>query len=100
MTEDEVLALLVAGVREVLGADPEDLRLGTNPPASAWRSVRFDEDLHADSLDLVEIVEGVERTLARRGLRVALPDDALSGMGSLGDAAARMTAAARQAEGT
>lgn len=100
MTEDEVLALLVAGVREVLGVDPEDLRLGTDPPPSAWRQVRFDEDLHADSLDLVEVVEGVERTLARRGLRVALPDDALSGMVSLGEAAARMSAAAQEAKGT
>ncbi|MPZ73031.1 MAG: acyl carrier protein [Nitriliruptorales bacterium] len=48
---------------------------------------RFDEDLHADSLDLVEVVENVEQALRDRGYQVAVDDDALLGARTVGEAA-------------
>jgi acyl carrier protein len=54
--------------------------------AAGWRDVRFDQDLHADSLDLVEVVEGVERDLRRRGLAVSVADADLADLETVGDA--------------
>ena len=82
----EVLELLQARLRAVLGDDVD-----TAPTA------RFDEDLHADSLDLVEVVEGVERALAERGLQVHLPDDELLGLQTVGEAADALAREARPA---
>jgi acyl carrier protein len=84
MTKDEVLELLVRRLRTVLALD-EDV------PADA----RFDEDLHADSLDLVEVVEGVERDLRGCGIAVHLPDDALVRLRTVGEAAAVIAAHAQ-----
>ena len=84
MTADDLLALVVERVRVVL-----DL-----PADRVSASSRFDEDLHADSLDLVEVVESVERTLAREGMQVALADDELLTLATVGDAAERLAAAA------
>jgi acyl carrier protein len=53
---------------------------------------RFDEDLHADSLDLVEVVEGVEQALRERGYTVTVDDDALLGSQTVGEAAQHIAA--------
>ena len=79
-----VLDLVVERVRTVL-----DLPAERVTPDS-----RFDEDLHADSLDLVEVVESVERVLGKRGITVSLPDDELLALTTVGEAAHRIAAAA------
>ena len=58
------------------------LALDDLPSADA----RFAEDLQADSLDLVEAVEGVERALARRGITALLRDDVLRTLSTVRDA--------------
>jgi acyl carrier protein len=83
---DEVRRLVVARLVSVLALDGE-----------VDGDARFDEDLHADSLDLVEVIEGVERDLAARGLEVALADDELLDLETVGDAVRRIHAAATTA---
>ena len=56
-------------------------------PAGVTRDTRFREDLHADSLALVEIVEIVEETLAphaRAGFHIE--DEDLDGLTTVGEA--------------
>jgi acyl carrier protein len=83
ITPDEVQHLLVTRLRTVLAHEGD---------ISA--AARFDEDLHADSLDLVEVIEGVERDLAERGLTAALDDEELLELETVGDAVRRIHAAA------
>ena len=85
ITAQEVLALLVERIAGVLAVD--GMAIGAD--------TRFDEDLHADSLDLVEVVEGVERELRARGVAVGLPDAELVALRTVGDAATRIAASAR-----
>ncbi len=56
MNADQVLAVVAEAVATVLEV----------PASSVTRETRFTEDLRADSLALVEIVEIVEETLAPR----------------------------------
>ena len=79
-TTTDVLSLLAERITVVLGLD--------GPPVTA--STRFDEDLHADSLDLVEVVEGVERALRDRGFTLSVDDDALLAAETVGQAADRI----------
>ena len=81
-TADDVLSLLAERITTVLGVD--------SPPVTA--DTRFDEDLHADSLDLVEVVESVERTLRDRGFSLSVDDDALLAAETVGQAADRIAA--------
>ncbi|MDX6265293.1 MAG: acyl carrier protein [Frankiales bacterium] len=76
MTADQLLDLLRSAVVTVLEVDPAGLK----------RSTRFVEDLKADSLALVEIVEIVEDDLTRTrpGFRIA--DEDLDRLRTLGDA--------------
>ena len=78
----EVLALLAERITVVLGLDD----------TSVTAQTRFDEDLHADSLDLVEVVESVERTLRERGYAVTVADDELLVVPTVGEAAQRIAA--------
>ena len=74
---DEVLAVVRAAVVTVLEVDP----------ATVTPATRFREDLQADSLALVEIVEIVEETLtplARPGFH--LEDDDLDALTTVGGA--------------
>ena len=60
-------------------------RASTRPPST--RETRFREDLEADSLALVEIVEIVEETLAPRARPgFHLEDEDLDGLATVGDA--------------
>lgn len=79
---DQVLGLLVTRFATVMGVPAEQITAET----------RFDEDLHADSLDLVEVVEGVERDLREGGDPAALGDDELLGLQTVGEAAAAIAA--------
>ena len=81
-TSADVLSLLAERITTVLGLD--------GPPVTA--DTRFDEDLHADSLDLVEVVESVERTLRDRGFSLSVDDDALLAAETVGQAADRIAA--------
>ena len=81
-TAADVLLLLTERITTVLGVD--DL--------SVTADTRFDEDLHADSLDLVEVVESVERTLRDRGFSLSVDDDALLAAETVGQAADRIAA--------
>jgi acyl carrier protein len=76
VTAEQVLDLLRSAVARVLEVDE----------ASLGRSTRFVDDLRADSLALVEIVEIVEEDLIRTqpGFRIA--DEDLDRLLTLGDA--------------
>ncbi|HVE98312.1 MAG TPA: acyl carrier protein [Mycobacteriales bacterium] len=75
-TADQVLAVLREAAEVVLEVDPTTVR----------RESRLVEDLGADSLAVVEIVEIVEERLADRlGVRVHVDDDALDRVATLGD---------------
>lgn len=87
VTRQEILDLLVAGLARVLDTDPSEIDEGT----------RFEEDLQADSLDLVEVVEGVEGRLRARGIDGRLAEEALVTLRTVGDAADRLLGACSQA---
>jgi acyl carrier protein len=87
IASDDVLALVLARVRGVLGLGPDQVRAGS----------RLAEDLHADSLDLVEVVEGVERDLLARGVAAAVPDAELLTLASVADVANSVWRSARPA---
>ncbi len=77
MTADEVLAVVQGAIATVLEVEP----------ATVTRETRFKDDLKADSLALVEIVEIVEETLApkaRPGFRIE--DEDLDGLTTVGEA--------------
>ena len=77
MTAEQILAVVQEAVATVLERDP----------ATVTRATRFKEDLKADSLALVEIVEIVEETLlplARAGFHIE--DEDLDAMVTVGDA--------------
>lgn len=76
-TSAEVLGLLIARTARVMGVDA----------ATVSSASRFDEDLHADSLDLVEVMEGMDRDLRARGQQVGLSDAQLLGLRTVGEAA-------------
>ena len=76
-TPEEVLEVVRSAVATVLERDP----------ATVTRATRFREDLEADSLALVEIVEIVEETLAplaRPGFHIE--DEDLDGLVTVGEA--------------
>ncbi len=75
-TAGEVLSLLSDKITVVLGLD-----------TGVTADTRFDEDLHADSLDLVEVVESVEKALREQGYSLTVDDDALLGARTVGEAA-------------
>ena len=75
---EEVLGVLRRACATVLEVDA----------AGIGRDTRFVEDLHADSLALVEIVEIVEEELAPRvGSGFHLDDEQLDGLSTVGEAA-------------
>ena len=77
LSADEVLAVVQQAVATVLEREP----------ASVTRETRLREDLQADSLALVEIVEIVEESLApqaRAGFHIE--DEDLDGLTTVGEA--------------
>ena len=77
LAPDEVLAVVRGAVVTVLEV----------PAETVTRETRFREDLEADSLALVEIVEIVEETLAPRARPgFHLEDDDLDALTTVGDA--------------
>ena len=77
LTAEQVLALVQRACVTVLELDP----------ASVSRQTRFVEDLQADSLALVEIVEIVEEELAPRApAGFHIEDEELDGLTTVGEA--------------
>lgn len=77
MTPDEIHNLVTAHLTEVLALD--------EPPSS---DAELEADLHADSLDLVEVVEAVERQLEAAGHPVTLPEERLLSLVTVADVVA------------
>jgi acyl carrier protein len=76
VTPDEVLSVVQGSVATVLEVEP----------ASVTRELRFVEDLRADSLALVEIVEILEEALVRAHPGFAIADEDLDDLRTVGDA--------------
>jgi acyl carrier protein len=71
MTRDEVFALIQKRLAELIECPPESIQLTT----------RLEEDLEADSLDLVELAMALEEELS-----LEIPDEELEGIRTVGDA--------------
>ena len=77
MTAEQVLAVVQAAIATVLEVDP----------TTVTRETRFRDDLQADSLGLVEIVEIVEEELAPRARPgFHIEDEDLDGLRTVGEA--------------
>ena len=76
MTADQLLDLMRSAVATVLEVDPAGLQ----------RSTRFVDDLKADSLAIVEIVEIVEEDLIRTRPGFRIDDQDVDRLVTLGDA--------------
>ena len=77
VTHDEVLAVVQGAVATVLELDP----------STVTRATSFRDDLRADSLALVEIVEIVEESLAPRARAgFHIEDDDLARLATVGEA--------------
>ena len=81
MERDEALTAIREVAVEVLSVQPE----------SVVETARFAEDLDADSLDLVELVMGLEERFD-----VSIPEEDLEGVASVGDAVDLVLAKASQ----
>ncbi|HVL80746.1 MAG TPA: acyl carrier protein [Actinomycetota bacterium] len=71
MTRDEVFALIRGRLAELMECDTNEIKMET----------RLEEDLEADSLDLVELAMSLEEEL-----HLEIPDDELEGIRTVGDA--------------
>jgi acyl carrier protein len=81
MERDEALTVIREVAVEVLGVQPD----------AVVESARFAEDLDADSLDLVELVMGLEERFD-----VAIPEEDLEGVATVGNAVDLVLAKAAQ----
>lgn len=79
-SRDDILTLLRVRLAAVLARPEEDI----GPDAT------FDGDLQADSLDLVEVIEGVEGELAAQGISASLSEEELLALTTVGEAADRL----------
>ncbi len=71
LTKDQVFTLIQGRLAELIECDPETIKLST----------RLEEDLEADSLDLVELAMSLEEELS-----LEIPDEELEGIRTVGDA--------------
>ena len=73
---DEVLALIRDRLADILEIDPDGIAEGAS----------FADDLDADSLALIELVEGIEEELAERAVGFRIEDEDLEDLRSVRDA--------------
>jgi acyl carrier protein len=71
MTRDDIFELVRGRLAELVECEPGDIKLET----------RLEEDLEADSLDLVELAMALEEELS-----LEIPDEELEGIRTVGDA--------------
>lgn len=76
MGRDEVLALIRDRLADILEIEPSDIAEGAS----------FADDLDADSLALIELVEGIEEELADRAVGFRIEDEDLEDLRSVRDA--------------
>lgn len=72
---DEIADLVVERLAEMLGRDPDDVR----------PELRLREDLDADDLVVLDLVEAVEQELGERTVGLRLDDDTLAEIATVGD---------------
>ena len=73
---DEILALIRDRLADILEIEPSDIAEGAS----------FADDLDADSLALIELVEGIEEELAERAVGFRIEDEDLEDLRSVRDA--------------
>ena len=73
---EEVLALIRDRLADILEIEPSDIAEGAS----------FVDDLDADSLALIELVEGIEEELAERAVGFRIEDEDLEDLRSVRDA--------------
>lgn len=71
MTRQDIFELIRGRLAELIEREPGDIKLET----------RLEEDLEADSLDLVELAMALEEELS-----LEIPDEELEGIRTVGDA--------------
>ncbi|MFM7059831.1 MAG: acyl carrier protein [Actinomycetes bacterium] len=76
VSPDEVLAIVRAHLAEILEIAEDAIQ----------RESRFAEDLEADSLALIELVEALEEDLGERTVGFSVDDDDLADLRTVGDA--------------
>ena len=76
LDRDEILALIRDRLADILEIDPSDIAEGAS----------FADDLDADSLALIELVEGIEEELAERAVGFRIEDEDLEDLRSVRDA--------------
>jgi len=72
----EIFATVRAHLSEILEIDDDAVTL----------DLRFDEDLHADSLALIELVEAIEEDLGERTVGFSFDDEDLGDLKTVRDA--------------
>ncbi len=73
---DEVLKIVRDRLAEILEIEPDDIREGDS----------FQDDLDADSLALIELVEAIEEELGERSIGFRIEDDDLEDLKTVRDA--------------
>ncbi len=74
---DDVLGIIKNRLAEILEIEPADIGEGDS----------FQDDLDADSLALIELVEAIEEELGERGIEMRIEDDDLDDLKTVRDAA-------------
>ena len=82
MSRNEVLAMVRAQLADILEIEPDAIN----------ESSSFSEDLNADSLALIELVEGLEEELSSRVEDFRIDDDDLEDLRTVRDAVDYVTA--------
>jgi acyl carrier protein len=86
---DEVLAMIRERLAEILEIDE----------ARVTREARFADDLEADSLALIELVEALEQELGERTVGFSVDDEDLADLATVGDAVDYVVARLESADG-
>ncbi len=73
---DEIVGIIRDRLAEILEIEPGSIGEGDS----------FQDDLDADSLALIELVEAIEEELGERGLEIRIEDDDLEDLKTVRDA--------------
>ena len=73
---DEIVGIIRDRLAEILEIEPSGISEGDS----------FQDDLDADSLALIELVEAIEEELGERGLEIRIEDDDLEDLKTVRDA--------------
>ncbi len=76
ITRDDVLGIIRNRLAEILEIEPSEIGEGDS----------FQDDLDADSLALIELVEAIEEELGERSIEMRIEDDDLEDLKTVRDA--------------